>query len=86
MSTFNRELQTRIWLALFTSLAREEVARGTARPAAIVVALTRTIGAPPIRGVQKRQFVALVVEMGVPADLLEKFLAPAPQARKRKRT
>ena len=86
MSTFNRELQLRIWLALLTSCAREEVARGTAGPAAIVVALTRVIGRPPVRSAQKRQFVALVVEMGVPADLLEKFLAPAPPARKRKRT
>ena len=75
-------MRRRLWMSLFLSYLRENIDDGIV--AAVAMALVCAIGAPPLRNREKRQFVAHLHELGVPAKTLADFLA-SPPARKNKR-
>ena len=78
-------MRRRLWMSLFLSYLRENIDDGIIGVPAVAMALVCAIGAPPLRSREKRQFVAHLHELGVPAKTLAVFFASPPLARRKKR-
>jgi len=73
---FHEELQIRVWLFGLMKTMQERLTAGDSPRDSIRAALTACMGKPPARSKQKRRFIGLMLEHGLPGEFAEPYLRP----------